>query len=79
MDLVIEGNTMMPGPNETDRMMYLVENSVEQGEHEDYEEVYEAWTRDIPQGPLGPSEEFGNAVDNTHKYLLGIARSFDRE
>ena len=55
-------NAVMPGAHETDRMEYLIENSVEQGEHGSYEEGYEAWTSGIPQGRLGPPDEFGDIV-----------------
>lgn len=55
-------NAVMPGAHETDRMVYLIENAVEQGEFDSYEEGHEAWTNEIPYGDLGPPEEFGNVV-----------------
>ena len=58
----VRANTVMPGAHETDRMVYLIENSVERGEHDSYEESEAAWTDDIPMGQLGPPGEFGNVV-----------------
>jgi 3-oxoacyl-[acyl-carrier protein] reductase len=65
-------NAVMPGAHETDRMEYLIQNAVDQGEFEDYDEGYEAWTDEIPTGDLGPPEEFGNAV----AFLLSERASF---
>ena len=55
-------NSVMPGAHETDRMVYLIENAVERGEFDSYEESHEAWTDDIPTGDLGSPAEFGNLV-----------------
>lgn len=55
-------NAVMPGPHETDRMEYLVENSVEMGEYDSYEESYEEWTHDIPLGEMGDPTAFGQTV-----------------
>ncbi len=55
-------NAVMPGAHETDRMVYLIENSVDKGKHDSYEAGYKARTDDIPLGKLGPPEEFGNIV-----------------
>jgi len=55
-------NAVMPGAYETDRIVYLIENSVERGEHDSYEEGHEAWTDEIPMGELDPPEKFGNIV-----------------
>jgi len=55
-------NAVMPGAHATDRMEYLVENAVDRGEFDDYEESYDSWTEDIPLGDFGPPEEFGNLV-----------------
>lgn len=65
-------NAVMPGAHQTDRMEYLIENAVEQGNFEDYEAGYEAWTDDIPTGDLGSPEEFGNVV----AFLLSDRASF---
>ena len=55
-------NTVMPGAHETDRMVYLIQNAVDRGEFDSYEESHEAWTDDIPAGDLGSPAEFGNLV-----------------
>jgi len=53
---------VMPGAHSTDRMEYLVQNSVDMGEHDTYEESYEAWTEDIPLNRMGDPEKFGQVV-----------------
>jgi NAD(P)-dependent dehydrogenase (short-subunit alcohol dehydrogenase family) len=58
----IRVNAVMPGAHETDRMVYLIQNAVDRGEFDSYEESHEAWTDDIPAGDLGPPAEFGNCV-----------------
>ncbi|WP_313696161.1 SDR family oxidoreductase [Halorarum halobium] len=58
----IRCNAVMPGAHETDRMEYLIQTSVDQGAHDTYEEGYDAWTEDIPQGRLGPTDEYGDVV-----------------
>ncbi|WP_435181093.1 SDR family oxidoreductase [Halorussus sp. AFM4] len=65
-------NAVMPGAHETDRMVYLIENAVEQGRFETYAESEEAWTDDIPMGDLGSPAEFGNVV----AFLLSDRASF---
>jgi NAD(P)-dependent dehydrogenase (short-subunit alcohol dehydrogenase family) len=55
-------NAVLPGAHATDRLEYLVENAVERGEFDTYEESYAAWTEDIPSGEFGSPEEFGNLV-----------------
>ncbi|NHN61662.1 MULTISPECIES: SDR family oxidoreductase [Halorussus] len=65
-------NAVMPGAHETDRMVYLIENAVEQGRFDSFEESEEAWTDDIPMGDLGSPAEFGNVV----AFLLSDRASF---
>lgn len=52
----------MPGAHETDRMVYLIESSVERGAFDSYEESEEDWTEDIPLGRLGDPNKLGNLV-----------------
>jgi 3-oxoacyl-[acyl-carrier protein] reductase len=65
-------NAVMPGAHKTDRMEYLIQNAVDQGEFEDYDEGYESWTDEIPTGDLGSPEEFGNTI----AFLLSERASF---
>ena len=65
-------NAVMPGPHQTDRMEYLVQNAVDQGDFDSYEASYESWTGGIPMGDLGSPEEFGNLV----AFLLSDRASF---
>jgi NAD(P)-dependent dehydrogenase (short-subunit alcohol dehydrogenase family) len=65
-------NAVMPGAHETDRLVYLIENAVEQGRFEDYDAGYEAWTDEIPTGDLGSPADFGDLV----AFLLSERASF---
>ena len=65
-------NAIMPGPHKTNRMEYLIQNSVDLGEHESYEESYDEWTEDIPFGEMGDPYRFGQTV----AYLSGAPSEF---
>lgn len=65
-------NAVMPGAHETDRMVYLIESSVDRGEYGSYEESERAWTDDIPLNRLGNPENFGKMV----AFLSSDAASF---
>ncbi len=58
----VRANVVMPGTHATDRMEYLVERSVELGEHETYEESQAAWTEGIPLERMGDPDRFGQVV-----------------
>jgi 3-oxoacyl-[acyl-carrier protein] reductase len=55
-------NVIMPGAHATDRMEYLIQNAVELGEYDSYDESYDAWTEDIPLGRMGDPDRFGQVV-----------------
>jgi NAD(P)-dependent dehydrogenase (short-subunit alcohol dehydrogenase family) len=52
----------MPGTHATDRMEYLVERSVDQGQYDTYEESMAAWTEEVPLERMGDPERFGQVV-----------------
>jgi 3-oxoacyl-[acyl-carrier protein] reductase len=55
-------NAVLPGAHETARMVELIEDAVERGEYDSYEDGVEQKGADIPLGTLGDPEEFGNTV-----------------
>jgi NAD(P)-dependent dehydrogenase (short-subunit alcohol dehydrogenase family) len=58
----IRTNAVLPGAHETSRIEELIEDSVERGEYESYEEGYEAKGADVPVGRIGDPRELGDVV-----------------
>ncbi|WP_254525821.1 SDR family oxidoreductase [Natrinema caseinilyticum] len=55
-------NSVLPGPIETDRISSLIEQSVERGEFDSYEEGLAAKGSSNPMGRIGRPMELGNTV-----------------
>jgi 3-oxoacyl-[acyl-carrier protein] reductase len=55
-------NAVLPGAHETSRIEELVEDSVERGEFDSYEEGLASWADGIPLGRIGDPRELGDAV-----------------
>ena len=58
----VRANAVLPGAHETSRIEELVEQSVERGEYDSYEEGLEARGADIPVGRIGDPIELGEVV-----------------
>ncbi|MEF8800805.1 MAG: SDR family oxidoreductase [Halolamina sp.] len=58
----VRSNSVLPGPHETSRIEDLVEQAVERGEYEDYEEGVADWGGGIPLGRIGDPQELGDTV-----------------
>lgn len=58
----IRANAVLPGPHETERIRELVEDGVERGEYESYEEGLAERGSANPRGRIGDPMELGNAV-----------------
>jgi glucose 1-dehydrogenase/3-oxoacyl-[acyl-carrier protein] reductase len=58
----VRANAVLPAAHETGRIENLIEQAIERGEVEDYEEGYAAWAAPIPMGRLGDPMELGDAV-----------------
>ena len=58
----VRANTVLPGSHETDRMASLIEDGVDRGEHDSYEEGKAALSDEVPLGRLGQPDEFGDVV-----------------
>ncbi|MFO7793058.1 MAG: SDR family oxidoreductase [Candidatus Saliniplasma sp.] len=77
----IRVNSVLPGPHETGRIQNLVDEAVERGEFEDYEEGLESWTEGVPLKRIGQPQELGDVVaflcSEKSSYLNGIAIPID--
>lgn len=73
----VRSNAVLPGPHETSRIEDLVEQAVERGEYEDYEEGVADWGDGIPVGRIGDPMELGDAVaflsSPKSSYINGVA------
>ncbi|MEF8780717.1 MAG: SDR family oxidoreductase, partial [Haloferacaceae archaeon] len=55
-------NAVLPGAHETDRIRELVDQAVERGEYDSYEEGLADWGSDVPLERVGDPIELGNTV-----------------
>ena len=55
-------NAVLPGPHETSRIEDLVDQAVERGEYDSYEEGLADWSDGVPIERIGDPMELGNTV-----------------
>ena len=55
-------NAVLPGTHETPRIEDLVEQAVERGEYDSYEDGLADWAEDVPVGRIGDPMELGDTV-----------------
>jgi len=74
-------NAVLPGSHETDRIMDLVEQGVEAGRFDSYEQGLEAWASGTPLERVGDPRELGEAVaylsSERSSYITGTALPVD--
>jgi len=58
----IRANVVMPGAHETPRIEELIEQAIERGEYDSYEEGLADWSTPIPLDRIGDPMELGDAV-----------------
>ena len=58
----VRSNAVLPGPHETSRIEELVEQAVDRGDYDDYEEGLADWGDGIPLERIGDPMELGDAV-----------------
>ncbi len=58
----IRANSVLPGPHKTGRIQNLIEEELERGNIDSYDEGLERWTEDIPLDRLGEPMELGELV-----------------
>lgn len=77
----VRANAVLPGPHETSRIEELVEQSVERGEYDSYEEGLAARAEGIPLERIGDPQELGEVVaflcSPRSSYLNGVAIPVD--
>jgi NAD(P)-dependent dehydrogenase (short-subunit alcohol dehydrogenase family) len=77
----VRANAVLPGAHETARIEELVEQAVERGDYDSYEEGIEDWGADIPMGRVGDPEELGDVVaflaSERASYVTGTAVPID--
>jgi NAD(P)-dependent dehydrogenase (short-subunit alcohol dehydrogenase family) len=74
-------NAVLPSTHETPRVEELVEQGVDRGEYDSYEEGLNDWSSGVPLERIGQPEELGKAVaflcSDRASYLNGIALPVD--
>lgn len=58
----VRANVVMPGAHETPRIEELVEQALERGEYDSYEEGLADWSAGIPMDRVGDPHELGDVV-----------------
>ena len=58
----VRANAVLPGPHETTRIEDLVEQAVERGDYDSYEEGLKDWGEGVPLERIGDPMELGNTV-----------------
>lgn len=58
----VRANVVLPGAHETPRIEELVEQALDRGEYDSYEEGLADWASDIPMDRVGNPEELGDVV-----------------
>ena len=58
----VRANAVLPGSHETERVENLIEQAVERGDFDTYDEGYADRVSEVPLERLGTTEEFGAAV-----------------
>ncbi|RLM53429.1 SDR family NAD(P)-dependent oxidoreductase [Halobellus sp. Atlit-31R] len=77
----VRANAVLPSPHETSRIQELVEQSVERGDYQSYEEGLAARGANVPLGRLGDPAELGDVVaflcSERSSYVNGVAIPVD--
>jgi 3-oxoacyl-[acyl-carrier protein] reductase len=77
----VRANAVLPGTHETPRVEALVEEGLEDGDYDSYEEGLDDWTREIPVEHLGDPMDLGRTVaflsSPQSRYLSGVALPID--
>lgn len=77
----VRANAVLPGPHETSRIQELVEQSVDRGEYDSYEDGLNARGEGIPLERIGEPKELGEVVaflsSPRSSYLNGVAIPID--
>ncbi|MFB6126897.1 MAG: SDR family oxidoreductase [Halolamina sp.] len=73
----VRANAVLPGPHETSRIEDLVDQAVERGDYDDYEEGLADWGEGVPLERIGDPMELGDTVaflsSSKSSYINGVA------
>ena len=58
----VRSNTVLPGSHDTERVRNLINQGVDRGEYDSYDDGYASRVEEIPLNILGGTEEFGATV-----------------
>ena len=58
----VRANVVLPGPHETGRIQDLIDQGIERGDHDDYEDGLASWAAPVPMNRIGDPMELGDAV-----------------
>ncbi|MFB6189148.1 MAG: SDR family oxidoreductase [Halapricum sp.] len=74
-------NAVLPGAHETARIEELIEDAVERGEYDDYDDGLADWASDVPLGRIGDPQELGDVVaflaSDRAGYVSGVSLPID--
>jgi NAD(P)-dependent dehydrogenase (short-subunit alcohol dehydrogenase family) len=77
----VRANAVLPGAHETSRIEELVEQAVERGDYENYEDGIDDWSAGVPLERVGEPRELGDVVtflsSERASYLNGVAVPVD--
>jgi Dehydrogenases with different specificities (related to short-chain alcohol dehydrogenases) len=77
----VRANAVLPGPHETARIRELIDQQVDRGEVDSYEEGLAAWAEGVPVGHIGDADGLGATVAflcSPHaSYINGVAIPVD--
>ena len=58
----VRANAVLPGAHETARIEKLIEDSIDRGEYDDYDEGLDDWADGVPLARIGDPAAFGDVV-----------------
>ncbi len=77
----IRANAVLPGPHETNRIKELIEDGIERGKFETYQEGLDSWSEGVPLQRIGSPMELGEVVaflsSERSSYLDGVSIPID--
>jgi NAD(P)-dependent dehydrogenase (short-subunit alcohol dehydrogenase family) len=77
----VRANAVLPGAHETSRIEEFVEDAVDRGEHDTYEDGLAEWGEDVPLGRIGDPRELGDVVaflaSDRASYVTGTSLPID--
>lgn len=77
----VRANAVLPGSHETPRIEELIEQGVERGDYDSYEDGLDDWADDVPLGHIGDPMDLGRTVaflsSPLSEYVDGVAVPID--